>query len=66
MTGPQLTTTLQVRMRPSEKRALSRLAKHYERTPSEVVRRLIREERDRLSGILTAVRKADDHGSEEK
>jgi len=66
MTGPVLTALLQVRLRPKEKRALARLAKHYERTPSEVVRRLIGDETARLEGILTTVRKADDHGSEEK
>lgn len=65
MSGPTLTTTLQVRMRPSEKRALARLAKHYERTPSEVVRRLIGEEKARLDTVLSTVRKDDDHGSEE-
>ena len=61
MPGPQLTETLQVRMRPEEKAALERVALHYERTPSEMVRRFIRKESRRLEA-----RKKDNHGSEKK
>jgi predicted transcriptional regulator len=66
MSGPKLTTLFQVRLRPSEKRALARLARHFERTPSEVVRRLISDETARLGDVLKTVRhKETDHGSEE-
>jgi predicted transcriptional regulator len=61
MPGPELTETLQVRMRPEEKEALSRLATHYERTPSEMVRRFIRRETRRLE----RQRKVKQDGSEE-
>jgi hypothetical protein len=64
MTGPELTETFQVRMRPAEKRALLKLALHYERTPSELMRRLIRKESRRVANRET--RKAIEHGSEEK
>lgn len=62
MVGPELTETVQVRMRPSEKEALARLAAHYERTPSEMLRRLIRKESRRVDAQQT--RKANEHGSE--
>jgi hypothetical protein len=64
MSGPKMTTTVQFRMRRADKRTLARLAKHYERTPSEVLRRLIVEEAARLSDVLN-VTKESDHGSEE-
>jgi predicted transcriptional regulator len=50
-THPHLTTTVQVRMAPRTKRTLTRLAKHYERTPSEVLRRLIDDEAARLDAV---------------
>lgn len=63
MAGPELTDMVQVRMRPAEKRDLARIAKHHERTPSEMVRRLIRKEARRVARMTT--RKAEEHGSEE-
>ncbi len=63
MPGPELTETVQVRMRPAEKRELVRIAKHHERTPSEMLRRLIRKEARRVAKVAT--RKAQEHGSEE-
>jgi hypothetical protein len=63
MTGPELTETVQVRMRPSEKSDLVRLAEYHERTPSELLRRLIRKEARRVDGQQK--RKANEHGSEE-
>lgn len=62
--GAHLTITLQVRATPRDKRALMRLAKHYGRTPSDVLRRLIAEADIRLrTAAITP--KENDHGSEE-
>jgi predicted transcriptional regulator len=63
MTGPVLTETVQVRLRAYEKRALQRVAAHHERTPSEMLRRLIRKEARRVA--RQQARKANEHGSEE-
>jgi hypothetical protein len=66
MSGPKMTTTVQFRMRRADKRTLARLAKHYERTPSEVLRRLISDEAARLATILNVTAKKEiEHGSEE-
>jgi hypothetical protein len=62
MTGLELSEKMQIRLRPSEKRDLVRIAKHHERTPSEMVRRLIRKESRRVEAQQN--RKAQDHGSE--
>jgi hypothetical protein len=63
---PGMTVIVRARMRTRDKRALARLAKHYGRTPSFIIRRLISDETARLAAILGHAKpKETDHGSEE-
>jgi predicted DNA-binding protein len=61
-----MTVIVRARMRPKDKRALARIAKHFGRTPSFIIRRLILDEMARLAGVLGGVRatKESSDGSE--
>jgi predicted DNA-binding protein len=63
----QMTVIVRARMRAKDKRALARIAKHFGRTPSFIIRRLIEDEAARLSDVLGVTRKPkeSEHGSEE-
>jgi hypothetical protein len=48
--APELSVMMHFRLTRSDSRTLARIAKHHERTASEVIRRLIADEAKRLDG----------------
>jgi hypothetical protein len=65
MAKQELTETITFRATPRDVRRLARLMRHFDRTASNTLRRLIAEENMRLADVLKVTRKDSDHGSEE-
>ncbi|HZZ54770.1 MAG TPA: hypothetical protein VFE26_10860 [Trebonia sp.] len=64
-----LTVTIRFRATRKDERALARLAKFYDRTPSDVLRRLIEEAEARIQPrerVAPPKKEDTDHGSEAK
>ena len=64
MATPQMTHTFRFRGTKADARNLKKLARHYDRTPSDVLRRLVTEAAARIGG--TATSQGETHGGEEK